>query len=364
MREGKSSRFFIKTSYNPILSEVKRGNHPYTLTLCHFWHEENQILMQTKLVPLFIILCIIAVMQCNAQTLAPGDTAATVNGEKITVADWISRMENLHAQDFIASSKPLQFKSLSGGQIALQALIVVKLVYQYASKTSLLPSEANIDADIENMQKQPAIAAALKSGQLTIAQLKEQVKYERTLYNIATINHSCTPDEVQAYYDKHPESWTIPESVKIAAVMTSNAQDANTAYQDLQKGADFASVAKKYSEDKATSVNGGLIGNAAISEPSLPPFIQDAVKSLQTGSYSPVVKQNVQGKDQYFIFEVLERNPKKIIPFDNIKTQVERIALLDKVGGTAAANTKIDAFRKTSTIVVNIPGYQNIMGTP
>ena len=146
--------------------------------------------------------------------------------------------------------------------------------------------------------------------------------------------------------------------------MTSSAQDANTAYQDLQKGTDFASVAKKYSEDKATSINGGLIGNAAIAEPTLPPFIQNAVKTLQAGSYSPVIKQNVQGKDQYFLFQVLERNPSKTIPLDNIKAQVERMALLDKVGGTAAANTKIDAFKKTSTIVISIPGYQNIMGTP
>src|ERR1043166_3884140 len=107
---------------------------------------------------------------------ASGDqsTAAVVNGEKITVGDWMKRMQNLRAQDFLLSANPVRFKPGTGGQIALEALISGKLLLQYAAKTSLTSQDSEVATMLANVRSRPEIARALQPGQFTEGQVREE----------------------------------------------------------------------------------------------------------------------------------------------------------------------------------------------
>ena len=316
-------------------------------------------LFMMVLLPLALVLCSPAVS--HAQTSTNDQIAAIVNGDNITVSDWINKMQSLRAQDFIASTSPLQFKNETAGQIALQSLIFVKLLYQFAQKTSLMPTEADIDSDMKIAEQNPSIAQALASKQLTDQQLKEQVKFERTLYNVATVNERCTPDEVKEYYDKHPEKWGTPETWRLSMIQLSNETDANKAMEKLKAGTPFATVASEMSVDAATKAKGGDVGYVVASNPNLPQFIKDAVSKLKVGEFSPVLKVVVNGQTVYYIIQLVSKKEMTVLPFNQVEPQVERMALLAKAGGMSAVQKKIADFQKVSSIVISLPGYQQMM---
>jgi len=216
-----------------------------------------------KRIAYLIVWAIWILPQC-ANTQLRGNVAATVNGEAITIEEWVKRMERLRAQDFLASTNPIRFKPFTGGRIALESLINSRLLMQYAARTSLLPSDKDIDNQLTlAKQEDPRLKAALESGELSEAQLKEELRLQRTLFNVATINQQITPDEVRAYYERN----YIPnERWKLGVIRISNKETLEKALAELRKGTPFATVASQYSEDEATRANGGEIGPVSANE--------------------------------------------------------------------------------------------------
>jgi parvulin-like peptidyl-prolyl isomerase len=292
----------------------------------------------------------------------PG-TAATVNGDVITVDDWIMRMKNLRAQDFVQSMNPLRFKGAAGGQVALESLITKKLVMQYAAKTSLLASDAEVDADLQTAKAQPVVKQSLEKKLFTEAQLRDDIKFQRTLYNVVTINQQISAEEVRAFYDRRSDLYQ-PERWELAVIRVSGKPALDNVTAELKKGTPFAEVAAKYSEDRATKDKGGVLGTVAANDPTLPPFIKEAVKSMKVGDVTPPLQAAGAAGSPFFIVRLLGRQMNEAQAFDKIKNQVERTALFEKAGGSEALERKLADFRKTSNIVVSLPGYEDLAKKP
>lgn len=93
-------------------------------------------------------------------------------------------------------------------------------------------------------------------------------------------------------------------------------QRADSVYNALQNGADFAELAKKVSENMLTAKNGGLMGWMQPNQ-NYPEF-EEVAYSLQPGEYSrPFLDPN-----GYHI--VLMKARKQLEPFDQIKDQIVR----------------------------------------
>lgn len=74
-----------------------------------------------------------------------------------------------------------------------------------------------------------------------------------------------------------------------AALDTETTDRANQALAELQGGADFAAVAKKYSDDGATKDNGGEIGIVERTKRDIAPQTMDALYRLEPGQVSGVI---------------------------------------------------------------------------
>jgi parvulin-like peptidyl-prolyl isomerase len=302
--------------------------------------------------------------------LADTSVIATVNSQPITMEEWLRRLQTLRAQDFVASTNPLLFKSASGGQIALISLINTRLLLQYAAKTSLLPGNAEVDAEVEAAKKQPAIQQNLQRKLMTEAQLRSDIVVQKTLYNVATINQSVTPEEVKAYYDRHPELFGRPERWQLALIRVSTQAAADKAMADIQKGTPFATVAAQMTEDAAGRSKGGRLENArgelewfSVNDTRLPDFIREAVKKLKkVGDVTPALQGTfgTPPKPTFYILRLLGKEEMNVQPLEQVRAQAERMALLDKVGGLKAVEAKLDEFRKTASIVIKLPGYEDL----
>ena len=91
---------------------------------------------------------------------------------------------------------------------------------------------------------------------------------------------------------------------------------AENAYEDLKKGMDFSTVAKKYSEDENSKNKGGYIGK--IKKENLIPELREKALTLRDKEYTGVVKS----KNGYFIIKIdNQRNLTKTL--DSCRTKIK-----------------------------------------
>jgi foldase protein PrsA len=307
------------------------------------------------------LMCLLS----STGVLAQGEVAATVNRDTITVAEWQMRLQNLRAQDFLTSTNPVRFKAEPAGQIALESLIAGRLVLQYAEKVGLLPTDPEIESEMTRVRQQPAVAQALERKRITEEFLRYEVRVQRALYNVATINQSISPTEVKAFYDRNPALFGTPEQWQLAVIRVSNAQAAEKAQGEIKQGTPFASVAVKYTEDENTRQKGGDLGFISVSDPGLPNFVREAVQKLKVGEVTPTLQSaGAGGRPTFLIVRLLAKREANIRPLEQVQEQARRLALFEKVGGMAGADKKLEEFRKTAVISVSLPGYQDLYKKP
>ena len=216
--------------------------------------------------------------------------------------------------------------------------------------------------------------AAILRGALTLEQMQSgvansefivpaqakntaEVFFQKRSARLATLSlademakQAVSDDEIKAYYEANQKSFVQPEQVKVqyidlsgskiekgievkdveiaqyyqdnkaqfmtqrlAHIQFANEQDAKVTYDELQKGANFADVAKAKSLDKVSGENGGDLGWVNANE--LPKAFEDAAAALQVGQYSQPI--NVDGN--YHIVLVQERKAQTL---DEVKAQV------------------------------------------
>lgn len=290
--------------------------------------------------------------------------AAYVNGEVITVDDWTARMRALQAHDFVTSTSPLRVKSASGAQVALEALVNGRLLLQYAAKTSLLPADAEVEGDLAVARRKPTVKEMLKRGILSESRLLEEIRIQRALFRVATINFSVTADDARSYYERHPEAFGRSETLRLALIRVASRAQSDRVAAELHGGAAFASVAVRFSEDEATRARGGDLGRLSADDPVIPSFIRDAVRRMKVGQISPALQDPsvppAGAVKRYFYVHLIGRQEAAASSFESVAGLAERMALLEKAGGAANAERKVEDFRRRSVIRVLLPGLEDL----
>ena len=157
--------------------------------------------------------------------------------------------------------------------------------------------------------------------------LKEKLKleYKRNLAVEDYIKKNIKDSEIKKYYDEKVFGQVKASHILISINVKDGATDeekkaaeekalkkANKVIKELKNGKKFADLAKKYSDDKANSENGGDLGYFNLDE--MVSEFSDAVKELKKDEYT---KEPVKTEYGYHI--ILKTGEKDII--EKIKTQ-------------------------------------------
>ena len=163
---------------------------------------------------------------------------------------------------------------------------------------------------------------------------KRQLKYV-VLDNARMLAQTqVTQQQLDDYYSQHREEFRIPGQVTVRQIVLNKplagsdgkvdqkALDAARAKADdiakqLKAGADFAQLAKKYSDD-ATKENGGLVGSV---RPDVFPdaAVKTAVTSTPKGQSSDVISAGYA----FVIIHIDDRQDARIKPLAEVKDQIE-----------------------------------------
>ena len=292
----------------------------------------------------------------NAATNALASTATNVNSQAAMTALFgdpviakgkgfeIKRSELDGVMMGVKSTAAARGQTIPPGQLTqiesqlLDRLIQDQLLLQKATDADrtngVQKASLQMNMLLERFGSQEVLERQMKAVGLTVAELRSKITQENTAQavKIRELNVTVTDAEAKQYYDdtNHLADFEQPEMIHVRHILlmtmdpvtrTPLAADQQKAKQkqmdDLLKrirgGADFAALAKQYSEDPGSKDNGGEL--PAFPHGQMVPEFEAAAFSLTNNQVSDVIT-SAYG---YHIIKLLDKTPAK------------KLALTDKV---------------------------------
>ena len=231
------------------------------------------------LVPLVLSLALLAAA-CGSSSnsngsndggTASGDDAAVVDGDHITQATLDRRLSEA------ACSYKLQKKAFPKAGTSeyqqiraqiLQSLVQRAQLAQKAPGLDVKVTDKQVEAQLKSLKSQyfggseAKYRAELKRQCVSDAEVRDDLRsnlLSNAIFTKVTTNAKVTPTEVKAYYDAHREVYTTPQTRVVSHILVKNKALADKLYGQLQNGASFAALAKKYSIDPGSKAQGGRL---------------------------------------------------------------------------------------------------------
>jgi foldase protein PrsA len=283
----------------------------------------------------------------------PKGDVATVAGHPITKAQFDAALDQYDRGATAAGQKPPKCCG-SDYQTVVQQKIIPYLVQrtefeQQAKKLGAVVTPKDVDAAIQKIIKQyfngkkAAFLKAIKKQGSTLAEVRDTVGLNVLQQKVTaklTAGIKITDAEALASYNQNKTQYVKPKSRDLSHILVKTKALAQKIYNQLKAGADFAKLAKKYSTDKSSGVNGGKLGVQAASA-LVAPFSKVAF-AIPTGTISKPTQTQ-------FGWHIIKANgpviPQTTSPFSKVKAQIVQTLLQTKKGdATSAWQTKIQRF--------------------
>jgi parvulin-like peptidyl-prolyl isomerase len=229
---------------------------------------------------------------------------AAVNDEAVTVGEFQKEMKQ-DSENSPSPQDPDALKTLK--RDLLQQLIDRKLFLQEAKRLKLSVSDdelSQVSNQIRGDYTPEDFQELLKSKDLSQATWESGLKEKLLIQKIQTYATTgpaveITMEEAKEYYDANRARFIVKESVHVRQIVVSKEEEAKAIEQELQNGADFATLASSKSLGPEKEQGGDL---GFVTRDNLPEEF-DLIFSIGIDKISPVVKSPYG----YHIFKVEER---------------------------------------------------------
>lgn len=216
---------------------------------------------------------------------------------------------------------------------SVNSLINSRLIYEKAIAAGTSVPETEVAQEMDRIAKSygsdaqmnMALAALHRDRETLEKELRERLVIAKYLDTNIKDKVGVTPEEVEKYYNDNPDEFKHPEVVRTSQIFIE--PTANTPEQDaiakqraealvarIQKGEDFAKLAKENSMDSSAS-QGGDIG--FYSRQTTTPEFWEAAYSLPVGEVK-LIKTDAG----YHIIKVTDKRKEGRFSLDEVKNQI------------------------------------------
>jgi len=323
----------------------------------------------------------------NAATNAPASTATNDNSQAAMTALFgdpviakgngfeIKRSELDGVMMGIKSTAAARGQTIPPAQLAqfegqlLDRLIQDQLLLQKATDADrtngVQKAGLQMNVLLERFGSQEALERQLKATGMTVAELRSKITQENTAQavKIRELNITVTDAETKQFYDNPTNlaDFEQPEMVHVRHILlmtmdpvtrTPLAADQQKAKQkqmdDLLKrirgGADFAALAKQYSEDPGSKDNGGEL--PAFPRGQMVPEFEAAAFSLTNNQVSDVVTSTYG----YHVIKLLDKTPAKKVDYATVAPKIKDFLTQQKTEKLAPAY--LEKLRKAADVQI------------
>jgi peptidyl-prolyl cis-trans isomerase C len=304
---------------------------------------------------------LVSALAWAAEKNAPGDKVAVVNGVTISKDDFD------HAMDFLVKRANQQGQQIPESQMAmmknkvLDSLIDRELLFQESKKKGIQIQPESVNEELMNFKKRFSDEAefnkVLKENNMTESEVKSDIRrglameqlIEKEVYQKIQI----TDEETRSFYDKNPQLFQQPEQVKASHILIKVQADApddqkaearrkiEAVQHKVQKGEDFATLAKTYSEGPS-GPKGGDLGYFRRGQ-MVKPF-EEAAFSLKPSETSEIVETRFG----YHLIKVDDKKPARKMTYAEVKDRLNDH--LKKQKEDSEASAYIEGLRKGAKI--------------
>jgi peptidyl-prolyl cis-trans isomerase SurA len=218
----------------------------------------------------------------------------------------------------------------------LRRLIDRRLQQQAAEQHGIAVTDEELHQALEDIKTRNRFASdddlakALAAEGLTVDHYRQQLRAELVVAKLVNREVRSTvvisPEEVQHYYEQHPDEFSLPERVKLRQILVAapaaNAEEhaskrakAQTVLEQLRSGAEFDQMARRFS-DGPEAKEGGVLGWFAPG--SLMPQLDRAAFTLQNGQITEVIESPLG----WHILKLEEREGHRQQAFEPVKEAV------------------------------------------
>ncbi len=237
----------------------------------------------------FLVLTI-TIVSLPVAAAAADPVVAEIGSEKITLSQFQEEIKKLPPNlRQMASDQKMQKEFL-------EQLATSRLLYQEGVKQGLT-QDPTIKAQIDEATHKIVLAALLQR------EIEKRIK-------------APSPDEVNQYYLTHAGEFQQEKQVRARHILLKDEKEAEKVTAELQKGADFATLAQNKSTCPSAAQGGDLgffTRNRMVKE------FADTAFALKKGEISAPIKT----KFGYHIIEVVEIKEKSTRPLDEVRTSIE-----------------------------------------
>jgi peptidyl-prolyl cis-trans isomerase C len=258
------------------------------------------------------------------------EVMARVNGQPVTKTDFDRLVKNVEAgRGPIPAEKRDEVL-----RAVLDQLITYNVLKQEAASRKLEVTEADVDAQVAQMQKQfpseAEFSKALAARNTTVAQLKADARVDMAINKMMeseVTGVAATDADAQDFYAKNPDKFKQGEQARASHILVKADEKADEATKKaartkidallkrVKAGEDFAALAKENSDD-GSAAQGGDLGFFPRGQ-MVPPFDQAAF-ALKPGEVSDVVTSQFG----YHIIKLAEKKDATVVPLEQVKPRV------------------------------------------
>lgn len=276
----------------------------------------RKILLSTIVLSLSFLLS--SCGEANSSAGSGGDeVAATVNGAKILIKD----IDRVIAQQIGGQEGQLSQIEQAAARIqALDSLITQEALYQQAQKENIVPSKDEIERFVQSYKvergfTEEGFVEDLKKTNQTEEQFREFVKKDlsiRKLYEKAQTQLKVQDREIADIYNSNPKQFSIQPGVALSVIVIDPRDNgakfdakgdaqAEQRIRDiktrLNNGADFATIARQFSEHQSAYQSGDIgflarsqFADALPQQMGLPASVGDKLYAMEPGDVTEPIK--------------------------------------------------------------------------
>jgi foldase protein PrsA len=219
--------------------------------------------------------------------------------------------------------------------------VVQEMVYEKVLSEKYKVTDKEVNAKLDELKEQMGDSfqmALQSSGYKTEDDFKRALKLNMLQEKAAIADIKVTEKEVKEAYDK-----TKPE-MKARHILVEDEKTAKEVKVKLDKGEDFAKLAKQYSKDTGSAQKGGDLGWFGAGK--MVPEFEDAADKLKKNEISEPVKSQYG----YHIIQLLDKKEKE--SYEKMKDKLEYDLKVSKID-PAKVQTILDKLVKDADVKIN-----------
>jgi len=265
------------------------------------------------------------------------EKVAVVNGTVISREDFDREMGRVR-QQLSRSGRPMTRAQLSSVENSvLENLITNELLYQESERKGIKVGKQAVDEQLNRIKKRFPSEDAFKStiGKMNlseadiITQIEKGLSIQQFVKQEFSQKVNVSDKDTKAYYEGNPDKFKQPEEIRASHILIkvdpqSDVSQKATSYKKMeeiqvkiQKGGDFAALAKEFSQGPS-NVKGGDLGFVRRGQ-MVKPF-EEAAFALAPGEVSGIVETRFG----YHLIKVFEKKPETTSEYGAVKDRLKQ----------------------------------------